>query len=63
MIRNSTTSSDINNSLCEVVGCYSKADTNIAVHVGSQGTITLLLCNNCVPKFDTDGKNHSKERK
>ena len=36
---------------CEAVGCYSKATDRIIVKVGNLGAITLLLCSNCVTKF------------
>jgi hypothetical protein len=36
---------------CEAVGCYSKATDRIIVEVGNLGAITLLLCSNCVTKF------------
>ena len=39
------------NATCEAMGCYSKAVYRIAVKVGNLGTIPLLLCSNCVTKF------------
>jgi hypothetical protein len=36
---------------CEASGCYSKATDRIIVKVGNLGTISLLLCSNCVTKF------------
>ena len=32
-------------------GCDSKARDKVIVKVGNLGVITLLLCSNCVPKF------------
>ena len=50
-----STKRDLNNSelnaACEAVGCYSKAVYRIAVKVGNLGAIPLLLCSNCVTKF------------
>lgn len=36
---------------CEAVGCFAKATARIAVKVGNLGAISLLLCSNCVTKF------------
>jgi hypothetical protein len=53
-MNNNIRSSEINNPICEFVGCYSEATNKIAVKVGSKGTIFLFLCDNCKPKFCTD---------
>jgi hypothetical protein len=42
---------ELNNPICEATGCLEKATDNITIKVGSLGIITLLLCSNCVPKF------------
>jgi hypothetical protein len=47
----STISSEVNNSVCEAYGCYAKATTEISVKVGELGTISLLLCKECVNRF------------
>jgi hypothetical protein len=47
-----------NNSMCEAVGCFEKATIEIAVKVGEHRTINLLLCKNCVPKFEEDNNSH-----
>jgi hypothetical protein len=47
-----TLSSEVNKSLCEAVGCFAEATTEIKVKVGEQGTISLRLCNDCLNKFD-----------
>jgi hypothetical protein len=47
----STLSSEVNNSICEAYGCYAKATTEISVNVGELGTISLLLCKDCVNRF------------
>ena len=44
-------SSEVNKSLCEAVGCFAQATTEIKVKVGKQGKISLLLCKGCVNKF------------
>jgi hypothetical protein len=41
-----------NNNICEATGCFATATTKIDVKVGNQRTISLLLCKNCVGKFD-----------
>jgi hypothetical protein len=44
-------SSKANKSLCEAVDCFAEATTDIKVKVGKQGTVSLLLCKECVNKF------------
>jgi len=39
------------NIICEASGCSAEATDKIAVKVGTLGVISLLLCNNCVSKF------------
>jgi hypothetical protein len=46
--------SEINNSICEAVGCSSKATDKIVVKVGTLGIISLLVCSNCIGKFQSD---------
>jgi hypothetical protein len=46
-----TVSFKVNNNMCEAVGCYATATTEIGVKVGNKGIISLHLCNNCVNKF------------
>jgi hypothetical protein len=50
---NNIRSSEVNNdnTVCEALGCYSKAINKIAAKVGSKGTIFLFLCDNCKTKF------------
>ncbi len=48
---NNNTDADANNFMCEATGCFEKATDKIAIKVGSLGVITLLLCSNCIPKF------------
>ena len=39
---------------CEAVGCNAKATTTIPVPVGNKGTISVLLCQKCISKFEQD---------
>jgi hypothetical protein len=48
---NNDNKADANNLIYEAAGCFEKATDKIAIKVGSLGVITLLLCSNCVPKF------------
>jgi hypothetical protein len=48
------TETDINNSICEAVGCTAKATDNIAVQGGKFGVISVLVCRNCIGKFRED---------
>ena len=47
----STITAEVNNGICEAVGCFAKATVQIEVSVGDKGTISLSLCNDCVRKF------------
>jgi hypothetical protein len=42
----------VNNTICEAVGCFKRATTKISVKVGQLGSISLDLCANCTEKFD-----------
>ena len=42
---------DTNKQICEALGCSQHATKEITVAVGRFGSITLLLCRNCVGKF------------
>ena len=46
---------EVNNGICEAVGCYAKATTKIKVKVGQRDCV-LDLCVNCVNKFDQKEK-------
>jgi hypothetical protein len=50
---------EVNNVICEAVGCYAAATTKITVRVGQKGTISLILCNNCVHKFRDNWKDRT----
>jgi hypothetical protein len=41
-------------SICEAVGCETKATTTIEVKVGQKGLISLSLCEDCINKFVGD---------
>jgi hypothetical protein len=41
----------VNKTICEAVGCFENATDRIVVKAGNLGTISLLLCRDCVPKF------------
>jgi hypothetical protein len=46
----------VNNTICEAVGCFEKAATKINVKVGERGSISLDLCSSCIHKFDQKGR-------
>jgi hypothetical protein len=46
-----TISCKVNKNICEALGCFAEANTNIEVQVGKQRTISLQLCQNCIAKF------------
>jgi hypothetical protein len=41
----------VNNLICEATGCFKKATDTIVVKAGNLGAISLLLCRDCIPKF------------
>ena len=43
-----------NQNVCEYVDCFNKATTTIEVRVGELRVIPLILCGNCVRKFNED---------
>jgi hypothetical protein len=57
---NNTISSDLNNGICEAIGCFAKAKFKVLINVETKGTISLFLCENCRPKFATDDANYTK---
>jgi hypothetical protein len=57
---NNTISSDVNNVICEAVGCFAKAKFKVPINVGTKGTISLYLCEDCKPRFCSDENNHGK---
>ena len=48
----SITSSEVNKDVCEAVGCFAEATTEIKVKVGQRGVIMLRLCRDCTNKFE-----------
>ena len=48
---------EVNNGICEAVGCILRAEVQLKVKVGQIGSISLFLCNICVNKFVGDDKN------
>jgi hypothetical protein len=42
---------EVNNGICEALGCLSPAEVQIEVKVGHLGNISLSLCKDCVCKF------------
>jgi uncharacterized protein YlaI len=45
---------EVNNSICEAVGCSNKATVELTVNVGRKRTIQLFLCKDCVSKFEEE---------
>jgi hypothetical protein len=44
--------SEVNNNIvCEAIGCYSKATNTIELKIGSNRTVSLLLCSECRSKL------------
>jgi hypothetical protein len=46
---------DINNSICEAVGCFAKATDKVELEGGTFGVISVLVCRNCIGKFQDNG--------
>jgi hypothetical protein len=42
------------NIMCEAIDCYSKADTEVHLKVGTKGIIPLFLCTKCRSKLALD---------
>ena len=43
---------ELNNAICEAIGCGARATKKIDVSAGPQKMVCLLLCNRCVSKFE-----------
>ena len=43
--------SEVYKGLCEALGCFTQATGEVKIAVGHLGTIKLLVCDNCKPKF------------
>ncbi|MGH9981075.1 MAG: hypothetical protein ACRD6U_05940 [Nitrososphaeraceae archaeon] len=52
---NNINQSNINNSICEAIGCFENATKKIDVNAGQFGKISLFLCKKCLPKFTAKG--------
>jgi hypothetical protein len=46
-----TLASQLDKSICDGFGCDREAKIEVRANVGELGTIDLILCENCVPKF------------
>jgi hypothetical protein len=46
---------DINKNICQAVGCFAKATDKIALKGGTFGIISVLVCRNCIGKFQDNG--------
>jgi uncharacterized protein YlaI len=57
---NNTISSEVNNSICEAVGCFANAKFKVPINVGTIGKISLFLCESCKSRFSTDDANYIK---
>jgi hypothetical protein len=47
--------SEANNCICEAVDCFATATDKIAVQGGTFGIISVLVCRNCIGKFQDNG--------
>jgi hypothetical protein len=45
----------INKNICEAAGCFAKATDKIALEGGTFGIISVLVCRNCIGKFQENG--------
>jgi hypothetical protein len=43
--------SELYNNICEAIGCFAIAESEVKIPVGKFGLLKLFLCNNCMPKF------------
>jgi len=48
---NNSFTSNIQENICNCLGCYRYADDKISLKIGEK-SITLFVCGNCKPKFD-----------
>ena len=49
---NNSFTSNTQEKICNCLGCSQPADTEIALKIGEK-SITILVCENCKPKFET----------
>jgi len=55
---------NIDKNICEAMGCSASATDKIAVKVGTLGVISLLVCSDCIVKFqdETVGPKASQDK-
>ena len=49
---NNSFTSNTQEKICNCLGCSQFADTEISLKIGEK-SITILVCENCKPKFET----------
>jgi hypothetical protein len=49
---NNSFTSNTKETICNCLGCNQFADTEISLKIGEK-SITILVCRNCKPKFET----------
>jgi hypothetical protein len=52
--------SELNNDICEAVGCEAKVTSSVLVKAGDR-SLALNLCNGCISKFEDTAEQHSTE--
>lgn len=52
LFNNSFTSNTQNDETCNCLGCYQFATNKISLKIGKK-SITIFVCENCKPKFET----------
>ena len=52
---------DINKNICEAIGCFAKATDKIALEGGTYGVISVMVCRNCIGKFQDDSAHDTNE--
>jgi hypothetical protein len=50
------------NCICEAVDCFETATDKIAVQGGKFGVISVLVCRNCIGKFQDNGIRETKAK-
>jgi hypothetical protein len=59
---NNIVQSDLNNDIvCEAIDCSSKATKMLTLKVGSKGTISLFLCENCKSLFSSSSHENNRQ--
>ena len=52
---------DTNKNICQAVGCFAKATDKIALEGGTYGVISVMVCRNCIGKFQDDSAHDTNE--